>query len=276
MRYDRLFTKLFCQPVLLDQSYRLGLEMALVSLIQGHPVEHTPEMRKTDPVRADKRADGILEIQGDTAIIHIDGAIDKNLSALDRLSMDATDLADVDRALAAVSANNEIANVMLCIDSPGGSFPGVPETAGRIADLARDKNVFAYCQSACSAAYWLASQCDQIFAPQSASIGSIGVYLAILDQSGRLDKLGLNMQVLQSGDLKTAGAPWKPLTESEEEHLQDRVDQIGAMFRAAVTAKRPDVEQDSMEGQSFLGPAALDAGLIDAIIPSLQEALAQF
>ncbi|MES2569606.1 MAG: S49 family peptidase [Verrucomicrobiota bacterium] len=276
MRYDRVFTKLFCQPLLLESSFRIGLEMALLSVMQGSDIAPKFGARKIDKERADMRSEDILEIRGDTAIIHIDGAIDKNLSALDRLCFNATDLNDVDRALARIESNNSIRNVMLAIDSPGGSVPGTPETADRIAALCETRNVFAYGDQMCSAAYWLASQCDQIFAPRSASVGSIGVYLAIVDQSRRLEEMGVNMQVLQSGALKTAGAPWKPLSEEERDHLQDRVEQIGEMFRDAVTEKRPQVKQASMEGQSMLGPAALKAGLIDAIVPSLEAALQEF
>lgn len=276
MRYDRLYTKLFCQPILIESSFRVGLELALLSLTQGQAPAVDFAARKVEPDRADKRADGILEIRGNTAVIHIDGAIDKNLSAWDRICFDATDLNDVDRALARVASDSSLPNVLLAITSPGGSVTGTPETADRIAGLCKTKNVFAWGEQMCSAAYWLASQCDQVFAPRSASVGSIGVYLALLDQSRRLEDMGVKMQVLQSGALKTAGAPWKAMSESERAHLQDRVDQIGAMFRAEVTKKRPQVEGASMEGQSFLGPAALEAGLIDAIVPSLDAALAQF
>lgn len=276
MRYDRLYTKLFCQPLLLESSFRIGLEMALLSVMRGAPVETDFAMKKVEPERLDKRSDQLLEVRGNTAIVHIDGAIDKNLSAWDRLCFDATDLNDVDRALARIAADSTIRNVLLQIDSPGGSVPGVPETADRIAALCQTKNVFAYCDCACSAAYWLASSCDQIFAPRSASLGSIGVYLAIVDQSRRLEDMGLNVQVLQSGDLKTAGAPWKPLSESEGAYLQDRVDQIGVMFRAAVNLKRPQVAPETMQGQSFMGPAALQAGLIDGIVGSIDDALKQF
>jgi len=283
MRYDQLFTKLFCQPLLIEPGYRVGLELALVSMMQGRPVE-PPQMRKVDEDRQMARSDQLLEIRGDTAIIHIDGAIDKNLSWMDRLCFDATDLRDVDKALARVASDRSIANVLIALDSPGGSFPGVPETAGRVAALSSaGKNTIAFCNDmACSAAYWIAAQCDQVFAPASASVGSIGVYLAIIDQSRRLEEMGLNVQELKSGDLKTAGAPWKPLTESERDHLQERVDHIGAMFRAAVTSKR-DVPDDAMEGQSFIGDtpgedfrSALTAGLIDAIVPTMEDALDEF
>lgn len=286
MRYDRLFTKLFCQPVLVESSYRVGLELALLAVMQGQPVENLPHLRKVDEDRQMQRSDNHLEIRGATALIHIDGVIDKNLSMFDRLCFGATDLNDVDKAIARVASDRSIENVLVCLDSPGGSFPGVPETAQRIADLSsrHGKNTAAWCgDMACSAAYWIAAQCDQVFAPSSASVGSIGVYLAILDQSRRLDEMGVNVQELKDGRLKTAGAPWKPLTPEEAMHLQERVEHIGALFRAAVTGPRPQIEEETMQGQSFIGASsgadfrsALDAGLIDAIVPTLEDALDEF
>jgi signal peptide peptidase SppA len=275
MRYDRIFTKLFCQPLLVEDSFRVGLEMALFSLMRGEIPSTPPMVKKVDPERSQKYADNQLEISGETAIIHIDGAIDKNLDALDRISFNATDLNDIDRAIARVASNMSIKNVMFAIDSPGGSVPGVPETATKIAALSREKNTAAFLQTGCSAAYWLACQVDQVFACPSSSVGSIGVYCAIVDQSRRLEEMGVHVETVQDGKLKTAGAPWKPLSESERASIQSRINQIGEMFRAAVTSKRPDVERATMEGQSFLGQAALDAGLIDHLVGDLEEAIAR-
>ena len=159
----------------------------------------------------------------------------------------------------------------------GGSVTGVPETGARIAALAQQKNVFAYTEGlCCSAAMWLASQADQIFSTSSAQMGSVGVYLALLDQTAALTQKGLKIETIKSGNLKAAGASWKPLEGNERAHLQAEVDQIGATFRAAVNAKRPQVSMDTMQGQSFFGERNLNEGLTDGIVSGLDEALAQF
>lgn len=280
MRYDRLFAKLFCRPVLLEPATRVGFELALLSVMQGGSFEQAAESfqsRKIAPERVQSRADSILEVRGPTAIIHIDGSIDKNLSSMDRLCLDATDLRDVDQALATAANDRSIRNVLLAIDSPGGSVTGVPETAARVADLAEKKNVFAFSEGlCCSAAYWIASQADQIFSTSSAQMGSIGVYLALLDQSTRLANMGMKIETVKDGKLKAAGAGWKPLADDEREHFQDQVSQIGAEFRAAVQAKRPDVDTETMQGQSFFGVRNVELGLSDKIVSGLDEALAQF
>lgn len=284
MRFERFFTRLFCKPVLLEAGARIGYERALLTLMDGgsmaeagNLVQASIELRKQDPTRAQKRTEGIMEMNGATALIHMDGAIDKHLSAMEAMCFDATDLNDVDRALARAEADSSISNVLLLFNSPGGSVTGVPETGARIAALAQKKNVFAYTDAmCCSAAYWLASQADQIFSTASAQVGSIGVYLALIDQTRALEERGVKVETIKDGKLKAAGAPWKPLTEDERAHLQAQVNQIGSLFRSAVNAKRPGVSMDTMQGQSFFGEAALTAGLVDAIVPDLSAALAQF
>src|SRR5947209_3487200 len=104
MRYDRIFTKLFCEPLLAEESFIFGLQLAALAVMRGEIPVTPPMVQKIDPERSDKRAEQILEIRGKTAVVHIDGAIDKNLSAFDRISFNATDLNDVDRALAQVAA----------------------------------------------------------------------------------------------------------------------------------------------------------------------------
>lgn len=278
----RLFAKLFCSPILMETGTRMAFETMLLNVMLGEgsstqSMLPIPDARKADPQQTAKRAGGILEAQGDTAIIHIDGALDRHLDSFDLACFDATDVNDVMNAARLVGNDPAIANVLLYFNSPGGSVAGIPETAAMVQQLAEKKNVFAYTDGMmCSAAYWIAAQCDQIFANPSARVGSIGVYQAILQASDSMEKMGRKIETIQSGKLKTAGAYWKPLTADERAHLQAEVDQIGADFRGAVTAKRPQVQQASMEGQSMMGSKAVGAGLIDATRPDLASVLAEF
>jgi len=308
MRYDRLFTKLFRTPLLLEPNTRAGFEAALFAVMNGQlpdmPIIGESPMdaadtresllparlrnlplkfgaRKMAPATSQKRANWLLDpgygADGKTAIIHVDGVIDKHLSTMEATCFDAVDLNDFDRALSQAAADPGIENVLLYFNSPGGSVTGVPESGARIAELCRKKNCFAFTDGlCCSAAYWMASQCDQVFGTASAQIGSVGVYLAILDASRQLESLGQKVETIKDGKLKAAGAYWKPLTDEERANFQAQVNQIGEMFRGAVNEKRPSVSNDTMQGQSFMGKAAESADLVDAILPGIEAALAQF
>ncbi|SRR6266540_384364 len=282
MRYDRLFRKLYCEPLLVKASAWRGFERALLTHAANFAAtgEKSPSRRlgKQSERSVRSRLNNILEMAGtDMAIIHIDGVIDKNISDFEMECYGGYDLRDLDNALALVAADPAILNVMLLIDSPGGSVTGVPESAAKVAALASMKNVFAFTEGMmCSAAYYIASQTDQIFGTESSDVGSIGVYCALLDATVALANEGLKINFISDGKFKGMGAPFKPLTDEERAMFQEEVDRIGEMFREAVSSKRPNVSNDVMQGQSFFGSAALDANLIDAVLPDLATALAQF
>lgn len=267
---------------MIEAGTRMGFERMMIALLNGSQIPAAFDaaqfqMRKVEPERAQARADNIMERQGNTAVIHIDGPIDKNLSAWDRMCFDATDIVDVQRALKSAANDSQIKNIMPMFDSPGGSVNGIAETADLIAQISKTKNCFAFINGmCCSAAYWLASQCDQIFSTPSAQVGSIGVYLAILDESRALENEGLKVETIKDGKLKAAGASWKPLTDEERAHFQAQVSAIGTSFRAAVNSKRPDVDIETMQGQSFFGQDNVSLKLIDGFVADLDEALAQF
>ena len=209
------------------------------------------------------RVDSIYSRYGNVAVIKIHGVIDKVISQMEMDCYGGCDLQDIDTALALAGNDDRITHVVLDIHSPGGSVIGVKETAARIAALRDTKEVHAYIAGmACSAGYYLASQADIISAGESAIVGSIGVYIAILDASRWYADEGLSMQVLKAGEMKTMGAEWKPLTDDERAFLQASVNDSYADFKAAVTTLR-EVTDSTMQGQWFSGRQGFELKLVD-------------
>jgi signal peptide peptidase SppA len=279
MKFPRLLHKLYFTPLLIDVRQRLAIEAALQAHLRarGAGIDDA-QLAKMDPEYAARRAKRVYElVTNDTAVIHVDGIIDKNLSALDMLCYGGYDLNDFDRAVQMAQQNSDIRNVVLKIDSPGGSVTGVPESAALVAKLAQTKNVYAYSEGLmCSAAYYIASQADQMFSTSSSSVGSIGVYLALLDESKRLEMDGLKVDLIKAGRLKAAGSGFQPLTDEERAHFQGQVDKIYEMFTNAVSSKRPQVESEAMQGQSFFGEEALNMQLVDGIVSSIADVFRRF
>jgi ClpP class serine protease len=145
-----------------------------------------------------------------------------------------------------------------------------------IAALAERKPVVAYTNhQMASAAYWLASQASEIFAERSADIGSIGVYLSLLDESGRFANDRIRREVFKTGRFKGMGLRGTELSSDQRQLLQARVDEIFGWFREAVTEGRAGaVPASAMEGQSFYAEEAKTNGLIDAV-GSLADAEAE-
>ena len=213
----------------------------------------------------------------DTAVIYLSGVIDKHVQLMDLDCYGGVDLDDIDAALIQCGQDNAIKNVMLAFDTPGGSVVGVHETAMLVAELAARKNVFAFTDSLCaSAGYYIASQASQIFTTYSASLGSIGVYCALLDYTQWLEDQGVQVNLIKAGKFKAMGAPFKKLTADERALLQERTNKIYDMFTDTVQSTRPQVSIDTMQGQCFFGEDNITVALADVVVKSLDEALGEF
>lgn len=217
---------------------------------------------------------GFLRI-GPVAIVSLGGVIGRNLSFLNRLCSGGCDLNRVDAALSGAAAAGDIREIVLLADTPGGSAVGTPETAALFRAIGTQKRTYAFSNGqCCSAGYYIASQAAQVFCSQSAWLGSIGVRSIFLDKTMQLATEGVKVNAISSGKWKNAGASWKEMTPEERAMFAAFSDQIYRDFCAAVSAARPQIAADSMEGQCFIGAKAVEAGLADGLIDSLDELVA--
>lgn len=167
-------------------------------------------------------------------------------------------------------ADPEVCAIALHVDSPGGEVAGCFDLADRIYEMRGVKPIAALVDEyACSAAYALASAADTILAPRTAVIGSIGVITMHLDVTAALEKAGLKVTTVQFGGRKSDSYPTTPLSDGARERMQADIDTLGEMFVALVSRNR-GLEPDAVratEAGVFLGQAAVDAGLADAVMP---------
>ncbi len=207
-----------------------------------------------------------------TAVVPVDGIIGQHLSAMET-ECGGFDIATLVEDLDEIEANTGIQDVLLVLRSPGGVVTGVPEAADRLASMT--KRVVAFTDSmAASAAYWLASQADEIWMTPSAEVGSIGVYTALVDESAAWAREGYRRELIKAGKHKGMGMSGLPLDDEDRALLQEAVDETYAAFTTAVRAGRGDLTDAVMQGQMFSADRALDAGLADGIVASYREALA--
>jgi len=172
------------------------------------------------------------------------------------------------RSLRILDRDDRVGTVILDIDSPGGSVANLPETAAVIAGMST--HVVAQVNSlAASAAYWLASQADEIVATPSAEVGSIGVYTMHVDEREALAQEGVTVEIIRAGENKIASNPFEELTPEARADIQDGVDKFHAMFVGAV-AKGRGVSSSAVvekfgDGKVFLAADALKRGMVDRI-----------
>lgn len=267
MMLTHLVQQIFHEPSLISAAAHASIRQ----LIEAKIASGEFIREGTDMCGKKVEVPGIVKENG-VAVIPIGGAIGSNLRGFAK-GAGAVDVADVSAEIDDAMADKSIKSLLFVIDSPGGMVSGTPELAAKIKSITKPKYAFTNGMIA-SAAYWLACACDGIFATESAEIGSIGVYLPFHDLTKAAENEGIKVELIKAGKLKGIGYPGLPLTDTQREHLQERVDQIYSMFTGHVRKMRGNIAEDTMQGQTFLAREALSRGLIDGIVSSKADVIA--
>jgi signal peptide peptidase SppA len=165
--------------------------------------------------------------------------------------------------------DDKVKAIALSIDSPGGEVAGCFDMADLIYESRSIKPTLAILnECAYSAAYALASACEQITVPRTGGTGSVGVICMHLDQSKAIDKAGLTVTIIKYGDRKADGNQFSPLSKEALERFQADVDEMGELFVATVARNRnlsADVVRKT-QATTFLGAAGVEIGFADAVM----------
>ncbi|MCK4327648.1 MAG: signal peptide peptidase SppA [Candidatus Diapherotrites archaeon] len=200
---------------------------------------------------------GVVDVKGELAIDGEDNYV--YFSSGVRKTIDFVREADADP---------EVSVILLDINSGGGSIVASKELMRVVRDT--EKPVVAYINEVgASGAYLVATGADEIVADADSLTGSIGAVSEIHNYMGLLEKLGLNVTLLASGDYKAMGSPFEELTDEEREMILTIVEDAHAQFRSDVLANRPGLDPtgfDSIaDGRLLSGRQAFSHGLIDHI-----------
>jgi ClpP class serine protease len=197
------------------------------------------------------------------ANIPIRGVLGQRLSSLEKIC-GGTDYLDIQKA-SREALDRGARGMLFQIDSSGGMVRGCSDLAHHIKGLPIP--TMAYTDSRCnSAAYWLASACNQVMASQSSDVGSIGVILPWVDMTKVWEVGGLQYApfVNAGADLKGAGAG-PSLTDSQKEHLQEAVDHVGKNFQQFISDNRAGIKSVVFRAGTYFGDQAKEVGLIDDV-----------
>lgn len=157
--------------------------------------------------------------------------------------------------------------VILHMDSPGGDSMGSLEACEAVRTFAKPVYglVEGYCASAC---YKIASACTEIYSTVSGEIGSIGAIIAFDNTKAMMNGMGITRNIFTNSDAKykSLGQDYGDLSDEESKKVQDKVEQSGLRFQQYVKQNRPEVLEQSFNGDIFYSKDALALGLIDAVI----------
>jgi ClpP class serine protease len=210
-----------------------------------------------------------MEIQDGVAIIPINGTLIHKATLMEK-QCGACSYGDI-KANVTEALDKGVSKIVLNVDCPGGMSQGASETGKFIQRSAEYCRIEAVTDGMmCSAAYEVCAAAHRISCTPTAQVGSIGTFMAWLDETVRYQMSGLKMDVIASGPLKGAGVSGTSLTPEQRANFQAQVDKFANMFKAHVHANR--LADDSvMQGQSFIGSDAKDAGLVDDIVDDVEE-----
>lgn len=171
------------------------------------------------------------------------------------------------------SEDPRVKGVILRIDTPGGD--------GTTSDIIYNE-VLRFKQKtglpvvvlmmgvAASGGYYVSCASDWIIAHPTTITGSIGVISVFPSVKGAMDKIGINVNIIKSGEMKDAGSPMKNMKPAEKQILQDMVDSMFQRFLQVVhKARGKHLSMDEVkklaDGRIYPAPKALELKLVDEI-----------
>ena len=164
----------------------------------------------------------------------------------------------------------KVDSIVLMINSPGGAVAGLFDSCRFIEKASKKKKCTAYVTGmACSAAYAIATACDEIFMMEDAEVGSCGCYAHAVEYSDAyFEKEGFLHRIFRS-----KCSPKKNCSvitdEAEAEAFQAEIDALGEKYLRYVAKRRKCAYSDALEnfgkGGVLMGEKAIAAGMVDCI-----------
>lgn len=205
-------------------------------------------------------------------LLDISGIIGTNLKP-GLLEREGDLLSQVYHRLEKASRDKMVRGVILRLDSPGGEVTASDILYNEIVKFKEKTGIPVVALTmgvAASGAYYIASACDHIVAHPSTITGSIGVIAVFPHVDELLQKIGVGIQVLKSGEMKDSGSTFRSLTDEEKELFQDVINEMYERFldvvlegrRGALTGE--DLRKIA-DGRIYTARRALQLKLIDEV-----------
>jgi protease-4 len=189
------------------------------------------------------------------------------------------EVSEVREQLARAAADPTVRAVVLRINSPGGEVTTADILYHEIRSFRErsGKPVIASIGAVgASGGYYVALASDEIWANPTGVVGSIGVLLMRFNAQGLLEKIGVQGEVLASGDRKRElAAPLEPLTPESRAVLTRVLNRHYERFVGLVTKHRPLSQTEAYavaDGSVFAAEDARQERLVDQV-GYLQDAL---
>lgn len=260
--YPQVWSAFYSTPWAIMPGKLDEIEAAMLAILAARADGKPSAFQFGEEVEQPKASD-----RGDIALIPVRGTITPRASAF---SSGGSTADQIGRNGDKAAADPGIRNIVLDIDSPGGSVHGIEELAAKIRNWRAIKPVTAVANhNAHSAGYWIGSQATNFVVSPSAAGGNIGVIYKRADASAAFEKEGVKVNLITAGKFKGEGAPYSPMTDAEAENLQGMANTYYDKFITDVAAGRrtnkAHVENHFGQGRAVLAEDMVKRGMADRV-----------
>lgn len=209
--------------------------------------------------------------QGSVAVISISGPIMKEDNCGDPGTK------TYEQLLKQAESNPNIAGVVLCIDSPGGTVSGTQSLSNLIKNFSKPVVTLAEDLMA-SAAYWIGSSAKYVMANTGTTrVGSIGTMLSFADMQPVWEKAGVKFHEIYATGSSAKNKDFAEARKGNYEGIiKNTLDPLNNEFTGSVKNNRGTLlnHDKTLNGQVYVASDALKYGLIDGI-GNLNDAVAK-
>jgi protease-4 len=184
---------------------------------------------------------------------------------------------NVVRQLKKYSRDSSVPSIVLHINSPGGLVAPAQEIYEEIIKVReKGKKVVASLSSvAASGGYYVACAADTVVSNPGTLTGSIGVIFEFPVAEKLFKKIGLEFEVVKSGELKDVGTYSRRMTQKERKLLQELINDTYEQFVDVLVEQRGIPKKEVLkfaDGRVFTGRQAQELGLVD-VLGNLEDAI---
>lgn len=218
--------------------------------------------KNVKPHKGDKK---LLTKQPKIALIYAVGQIQSGEGDEETIGSDR-----IAKAIRDARTDSTVKAIVLRVNSPGGSALA-SDVIWREVTLAKKVKpvVVSMGDVAASGGYYISCAADRIFAQPNTITGSIGVFGILPNmQKAFADKLGINIDTVNTNKHSDVGTPFRKVSESEFAYIQNSVEKVYETFigRVADGRKTTTAMVDSIgQGRVWSGTDALKINLVDEL-----------
>lgn len=236
---------------------------------EDYKIFHAASEARKDAIVADlgERVPGTRYsyVNGSVGLMYVDGPIIPRADGFSDVS-GMTSIEGLHSDLRALNADDDVKEIVLVMDSPGGNVVGISEMSQAIKNSSKPVDAFVYGMAA-SAGYWIASAARNIYIVDTGEVGSIGVVATYRDRSAADADRGI-----KTIEIVSSQSPHKRpdlSTEGGKAQVQGTVDDLADVFVGTVATNRKTTPEGVLaqfgQGALLVGQKAVDAGMADQV-----------